>query len=157
DHLVDDGVVDLLVLAGRLDQLGDERPDAALGDIIAFVVRLEPGGLHDLVEQRAFGQLRAGGRALGLRLVRHGATSCGGIPGGADGYWVPPMPSSDNSLARAPVSSIADWMVLRKAGTLPSGPFSASSAWRSSSILASSGTWRTTCSGSKSFMLATFS
>ena len=48
------------------------------------------------------------------------------------------------------------WIALRKLGTLPSGPFSATSASRSSSSLRNSGTWRAICSGSKPFSVSKF-
>ena len=72
DHLVDDGVVDLLVGPRRLHQLGNERRDAALGDVVALVVRAQPRLVQDLVEDRRLGRRRGAG--VGGRLdirVRH--------------------------------------------------------------------------------------
>ena len=52
DERVDECLVDLLTFALRRDQLGDERLHAALGDVVALVARSHLGLGENLVEKR---------------------------------------------------------------------------------------------------------
>ena len=61
-------LVDLLVLAREREQLGDERLDAALGDLVGvLVVGLHVGLDEQLLEQRATARRRHGVAAFALR------------------------------------------------------------------------------------------
>src|SRR6185503_14824263 len=127
----------------RSEQLGDEGGHPALGDVVGVVGGLQLGLGEDVVQQGHLGRLRAGSAGLG-RGVGHE------FPGS---YLVSlfPMPSSAISLARVVSSPSRLCSFLRKAGTFPSGLFSAVSAERSSRSFLSSGTCLTIASGPKSF------
>src|SRR5262249_54533887 len=154
--LVDGRTVDLALGARRLEQLRDEGGDTLLGDVVAVVARRELGLRQDLVEQRAVEFLDG----CGLGLLRYvGFSHCLWPPcsfgrdvrasparqrnlfvvrrrrPATSRYWslsgFVAAVSSASSFSRAASSPSTPWIALRNAGTLPSGPFSATSASRS--------------------------
>src|SRR5690606_33370928 len=142
DHAIDQRLLHRLVVVLRLEQLGDEGGDAALGDVVGLVGGVQPGFGDDALENAGVG----GGGAVG-------GGGCG--RGHRWGFLVGAQasrPSSLSTRSRACGSASTLSMALRKAGALPRGPFRATSASRRAISFFSSGTCSTRLAGLKSFM-----
>src|SRR5690554_112751 len=147
-HLVNQCLVDRLAFFFAFQQVGNKRCNAFAGDIIAFISWRHATVGHDLVEQGAF-HYRFRGSGLLRSSIRHTTSlqyvidiwCCVPREGGSNDYSPSvASSSSDKRVSRASSLSSNSCSLERNEGTLPRGPFKATSASRNSISFFSSGT-----------------
>src|SRR5690606_27529362 len=140
DHVVGQRSRDAIDAAGGIEQRRNKGLDALLGDGVGFVAGTNLRGFKQLVDQGTTFCSCSGGFLL-CAFFAHFLRSVD---------YLSSIPSSFSKRSRVASSCTSACSFLRKSGMLPSGPLSALSAPRSSTMLRSSGTLSTMLSGWKS-------